>query len=1067
MLPGYKNGNWWIIRSDTNIVLPSSYTSLALFDNKGYILFEDEKSQGILDSNGRALYQSEDQEMTSWGNGLFSFRETEKQWVLDVATGDTLCSSINGFEFYNEQYLRYYQNGDTNLFHIPSRQSWPMNSYLFSYGYFHNSVVCVQDSLKYYVFDPGGNQVELDTVNRNYGFALPYVLDDKQYVLTNTRQIQVPLATANIRVQEPYLSYSDGKLAHLIDLLSDEEIARVPFESIMPFPEGGYIVTKKGKQGLLNETFDLKIPAKYDLIFSAQNYFYVTNSGLTGLIDKNYSLRIPCEFTQIYSDSSFIFTFNDIGMSGLYTVDFKCILATQYDRILVKDRLIKAYKGDKLRIIKLDANDRILSDIILDNAITAKQKIANDAFSFDKRLLPLGWFYERTPIFDSIGIVVKYSTKWGLKSGDSIIAKAKYYTPIFVPDAPFSYSTFKGLKFSLIGISYETQVIYNLINYTSGKFEDAQNYLSFSQNDGIRRNFYRSSTTSGHQIYWKSGEKEKVNYISSTVNRLIPYAKEGKLELVKNTAETVPYGQWLPFNPWGVGLLKGTKYYPLYEKGVQIKDAKWNFLDTNGIDRFEEPFTFANDFFIGTAIAKRAGGWGVVNEDKEIIPFEFSEIKRVRTWNDTVFIVQKPSKKYQFLDSNLTQITTDYASLEKKKNELALLSTRADNALYFQGEEIQTELKNARLINDNFWVLKEKKEFVILDRNATEICRTFNKPVRVLSSDFLLVESKGKRGIIHASGDTILGFGIKEILEFPHYFLVTTKEGTSLYDRDFKLLLKQKSGQKILPNTIKQQYAVIAKQSIKQYDKQNNAFAKTKHPLAGKINQYQNNYFIADQFLMEDTLVINIERDDKLKIYEDGTIQLIKSRESNLFFTETIMNAQFDIPVKNVHYLGSGIVTYVENGERIVKNETNDLKLPSSALPVGLCTDGMCLFASGRRFMYLNENLEIVISKRFEEAKPFENGMACVKSNGAWTLMSTDGQLKSFPSYATITPISTNFFQTKDLPTYGLYDSHGKEIIPAIYEKLIFITPEIIQVVLKGEMGYIDIQGNTIFSILQ
>ena len=141
LLPGYKDGNWWIIRSDTNIVLPSSYTSLALIDNKGYILFEDEKSQGILDSNGRVLYQSEDQEISSWGNGLFSFRETERQWVLDVETGDTLCDEIDGFQLFNTTYLRYFQNDDTVLFHIPTRKSWSVKSHNLLINSFYESMI--------------------------------------------------------------------------------------------------------------------------------------------------------------------------------------------------------------------------------------------------------------------------------------------------------------------------------------------------------------------------------------------------------------------------------------------------------------------------------------------------------------------------------------------------------------------------------------------------------------------------------------------------------------------------------------------------------------------------------------------------------------------------------------------------------------------------------------------------------------------------------------------------------------------------------------------------------------
>ena len=82
-----------------------------------------------------------------------------------------------------------------------------------------------------------------------------------------------------------------------------------------------------------------------------------------------------------------------------------------------------------------------------------------------------------------------------------------------------------------------------------------------------------------------------------------------------------------------------------------------------------------------------------------------------------------------------------------------------------------------------------------------------------------------------------------------------------------------------------------------------------------------------------------------------------------------------------------------------------------------------------------------------------------------WTIIDRKGNQNSYPSFNEIKQYGKGMFVAAKKPTYGVYDNHGNELLAPIYEKVQFISHEIIQVVKQGEIGYYRIDGTPVFEI--
>lgn len=98
----------------------------------------------------------------------------------------------------------------------------------------------------------------------------------------------------------------------------------------------------------------------------------------------------------------------------------------------------------------------------------------------------------------------------------------------------------------------------------------------------------------------------------------------------------------------------------------------------------------------------------------------------------------------------------------------------------------------------------------------------------------------------------------------------------------------------------------------------------------------------------------------------------------------------------------------------------------------------------------------------FEEALPFNNNIACVKSDGLYGFINKEGEFIIPPTYETAQSFINDMAIVKSNGKYGAININNEEIIPFIYDNISFNFGNYLSVQKDNKYGLIDPKGNTI-----
>lgn len=163
----------------------------------------------------------------------------------------------------------------------------------------------------------------------------------------------------------------------------------------------------------------------------------------------------------------------------------------------IKRTALRALINDKLRILEFDENHEIVTQLTLVNALSRYQLAKNDN-GIDGRLLDIGWYYEKFPVFDTAEFNVGESIKWGLKNNlNSILIKPKYPEPIFIPQTNFSLIKSGVADLEWNRLELKKMGIYLPIDINTGKFIVPFRVLSVDSSDSYTKSYTKVVTEYG------------------------------------------------------------------------------------------------------------------------------------------------------------------------------------------------------------------------------------------------------------------------------------------------------------------------------------------------------------------------------------------------------------------------------------------------------------------------------------------------------------------------------------------------------------------------------------------
>lgn len=1052
-LPGFKNGSWWIISNGKANKLPASISYLGNFDEFGTAEFIENNRYGIIRSDENIVLAPTLFSISAIGKGLFECVDSLRTFIFDVKTNEITFQNVTEIITLNSAYSIIHQDTTASILFLENRTVFPYSDTIAVLSSNWNTVFLKENDSLHVFFTPNGQKHVIPSKNVElFTDKLIYTIDNLTTLIT-ARFTRSFSQNPQLNILPNYISFYENGKAHLLNMETGNVEISAPFEQISPTNFGGYYVRTNGKTGWVNNSGVLKIPVKYDNIYQSGDNYVVVNAELNGFYNKDFKLVLPATFYSYTIKGNFVFTTSILGYQGLYSmIQNKSILEDKYSIIYVNNSIVKAYYGKNIRVLGLSERHTIQSDIILENAITVKQ--ANFSpydpnYRYDKRLLSLGWF------FSEMESNSKQKYVWGLKNEqDSVILPPRFKAPVFIPNRSFSL-----IKERDESNSYPAN--YSMRNFSNGKKINNLVVIGIDTVDCSFRSYARMYTSDGYKILLPDNTVKSVKYIGCNYGKFVPYCIAENVEYSnKATEEFVAINQYLSngfFRNTNINWYRRKIKYD-YQK---FTDGKWNYLDSLGNDLFAESFQFAEEFFLNRAIVKKNDKWGVISKDSVMIPFLFSEVKRIPNLGDSIFLVKKNSSGMILLDETTKNLGANF-SIVKSKGALTVISKNNKNEIYRNNQLENTTSSNFILLGYNEYTFREKKEYRIFDA-GNEVGTSIFKPKKVIGQ-LLLIEDKSKLGLAYLNGETLFSPDKYTFEAIGIFILKKGKYSNEVLSNEGNKIIQFSDEQQIFIDPITNTIALIKNNKIQLFDQNGNLVETIKSKFTDHISDYYAGCFFSPSHIQSTSKTLLLSKDISYKLFENGYFAVF-SIDNQVDMYKNGLEKVFSCTTKRITEIGNGIFAYQTREGLIIRNDNHEKHFPILTTVEQKFSDGFCLLRANKVVFYIDTLFENPFYRTFLDATSFKNGNTTVKLASGWTILNKSGDLMSYPSFDKINQLGYGLFETPKKAIYGVIDGNGQEIVPCQYEKVEVLSMGIIKVIKQGEIGYFNLNGEPVFEI--
>jgi hypothetical protein len=121
---------------------------------------------------------------------------------------------------------------------------------------------------------------------------------------------------------------------------------------------------------------------------------------------------------------------------------------------------------------------------------------------------------------------------------------------------------------------------------------------------------------------------------------------------------------------------------------------------------------------------------------------------------------------------------------------------------------------------------------------------------------------------------------------------------------------------------------------------------------------------------------------------------------------------------------------------------------------------GVCI---GDQFGFVDDLGNVKISARFQDVRPFRDGLAAAKLNGKWGLIGLDGEFRVHPKYDEVGCFieEPNYWKFRIGNHWGVLDRRGDELVAALYLGILRCENGIASVVTENGFAIVELSGET------
>lgn len=1059
-------GQWCIYSKGERIMLDPAIHELGNFDELGLSFFMRHEKYGIINEKGDIVVAEKYKSVKQIGGGYYVLLDEMKNQVLaNWKDGEIQFRDVTSVNKVQESWYTMSIDSTELLINLAARKEWRLTKTDLILESDFNHLYVEFDTLRY-LFDPRGNEISIieqsPIFTKNY--LLIYGASGKKIIYRH-HEIPLPNDAKNIRIKEKEILFAQAGKSTIQSSIDGKIIAVLPYENVSYYNDNLLTVRNNANVGLATKTGELLIPIDYSSISIVDGLYHVRKPSGVGILDKNGQQLIPCKYNYIVAYSDFFTVHNELDFAGLISRKTgKMLLPCDYSKMVLNDTVVRGFSGDMLRILQLDSNHRIVNDIVMSNVTSLVHDHVKRETAVDERLFPLGWFIENVPQYDSAGFLVDEVPRWGLKgANDSVLISARYKQPIYVDQADYSLIANPTKQFTLNGYGPRQFTQFAVTSHRTGKRLIPEYVFSIDTLDLLSRSYSRFVSDKGRGFLLSNNSILRVDYFDEEDTKYVRYCKSKVLELLPSQKQEYDALKVYDFdlnneqiNTTKIFLERAEREY------VRYNNAEWNFLDTNGKTVFSEPFEFAQPYSSETALVKKEGKWGVARADSLIIPIGCASIKRSPI-SDTLFIVKRTGAGMRFLDTNGRLMTNGITRFFSYKENFSQVEIDKNKKLIAADYSvISGETRFQKLLENNIFFSKENKEYTIYDQLGHQLGSVKLRPEEVWFERYVMTKTRGKFGLLSVDGDTLIPFQYKEITKRGNYIFAEDGVKNLLYDENLMLLDKLKTDD-VLVDSISGSYALISDGKATTYgsdQRKTGKFSGTdfKHFHNGYLIQFGKTLSV---FSSENEFNFDFQPKEMEVMGENGYL-IIDSKREGHYFNKDWQEITFDEPLTRVNVVGEGLAFARCRNYSLLFGGDLAVKFKAGYKNEGEFHNGFLLLTYNREYEFVDIKGINQFERTFSEAEPFSGKYATVEEKDGWTIIDGQGHFQILPSFDKITPLSQTLFSTAAQPVYGLFDSHGNELIPTEYHQLNFLRNDIIQGRKNGEIFYFDRDGKAI-----
>lgn len=797
--------------------------------------------------------------------------------------------------------------------------------------------------------------------------------------------------------------------------------------------------------GVINDRGQLIIKPQYEQIEMPDSFcFRVMSENEYGLIDTAGKVICKPRYARIAPFTGPFALVNRENYWGCINRHGQEVITAKYNNIQLFRRSAKAYHNGKLKVFEFDEAGNLTENNTFNHVITVSVKYRSDygndllantnALSVQRRKYT--WFYDNKKKLYGL-----------MKDSCDIKIQPAYYSINCLPDNITVVTAIcRSFDYAVGQEAFAVNYTYTLVNDSICKRITPANFIYIDdkplQKAGWK--YTRGIMTDGSfVIIYHDGSISKAKYgfideINGPLTRfctktklVVEPAANGTGSIMRATAFSATIG------------LSGRFYYRYDAPRINVvyyvyaHKTKWGYLNENGDVAIEPEYSYTSKFVYGTAIAQQDTKWGVIDSlDHHIIPFEYRAIDRLEGAKNKLFLLTATEPRYGIINAKGDLVAKVMYDRIGTFHEGVAVCVKKRHYGFIDSSFHQlndTAFKDAHDLHEGLAAIRLGQRWGFVDEEGKIVIPCSFPKVGDFHSGLAFATTKGKYGYINTSGEWVIKPKYLKASDFNSYGLaiVKTKKSYQIIDAEGSVKISR------LDNIAAYSEGIAIGQKGHKYllIDSNGRRYKTLH-------RYRAVYDFHEGYA-------RVQHKNKFGFIDAGGNTI---KETSLGYCSDVSE-------------GISLVGH-NRRKRMFTIEDTVLHKDALAFVSPFCEGLAVVKDKDSVYYYADKSGNNAFGKKFQFAKPFQDGLARVVIGNKWAVIDHNGIVVVSPKYNDIGAFSEGKASVKISSFYGVADLKGNIIIPADYEYISYdATYKAIHLEHENQVSYLRTDGQWLWEM--